>query len=89
MKPSHELYGELLAKAGRDQEAIAQFQTSMSRTPNRTATLLGLARSSMKVGDVETATESYATLQRFLKDADSDVPFLSEVRGYHAATEDR
>jgi tetratricopeptide (TPR) repeat protein len=89
LKPSHELYGELLAKAGRYPEAIAQFQTSMSRTPNRTATLLGLARASMKVGDTETATASYEKLQGFLKDADADVPFLAEVRGFHASTEDR
>lgn len=89
LKPSHELYGELLAQMGRHQEAIAQFQTSMTRTPNRTATLLGLARSSAKVGDLETATASYEKLQRLLADADADVPFLAEVRGFHAATEDR
>lgn len=88
LKPSHELYGELLARAGRDEEAIAQFNTSLSRTPNRTASLLGLARSAAKVGDMETATKSYQTLQKFLVDAEPDVAFLAEVRGFHPASED-
>jgi hypothetical protein len=41
------------------------------------------------VGDLETAARSYQTLQRFLSDADPDVSFLAEVRGYQPSTEDR
>jgi tetratricopeptide (TPR) repeat protein len=89
LKPSHELYGEVLAAAGRHPEAIAEFQTGLKRTPNRTASLLGLARSSVAVGDTETAARAYETLQRFLTDANPDVAFLAEVRGYHASTEDK
>ncbi len=89
LKPSHELYGEVLAAAGRHKDAIAAFQTSLKRTPNRTASLLGLARSSVAVGDSETATRAYETLQKFLSDANGDVAFLAEVRGYHAPTEDK
>jgi tetratricopeptide (TPR) repeat protein len=89
LKPSHELYGEVLAAAGKHHEAIAEFQTGLKRTPNRTASLLGLARSAVAVGDSETAAKSYETLQRFLTDANPDVAFLAEVRGYHASTEDR
>jgi tetratricopeptide (TPR) repeat protein len=89
LKPSHELYGEVLAAAGRHEDAVKEFRTSLQRTPNRTASLLGLARSSVAVGDVESATRAYQTLQRFLSDANPDVPFLAEVRGFHASTEDR
>jgi cytochrome c-type biogenesis protein CcmH/NrfG len=89
LKPSHELYGEVLAAAGKHQEAIAEFQTGLKRTPNRTASLLGLARSAVAVGDSETAAKAYETLQRFLADANPDVAFLAEVRGYQASTEDR
>ena len=63
------------------------LQTSLQRTPNRTHSLLALARASVNLGDVETANHAYATLQRFLKDADADVPFLDEVRGYEASTD--
>ena len=87
IKPSHELYGELLAKAGKHEEAMAAFRRSLKRTPNRTASLLGLARSAQALGDTETASSAYKTLRRFLKDADPDVPFLAEVRGYGASTD--
>jgi tetratricopeptide (TPR) repeat protein len=89
LKPSHELHGEVLAAAGKHQEAVREFQTSLMRTPNRTASLLGLARSSAAIGDSETAARSYETLQRFLRDANPDVAFLAEVRGYHSPTEDK
>jgi tetratricopeptide (TPR) repeat protein len=86
VKPSHELYGELLARVGKDTEAVAQFQRSLERTPNRTDSLLGLARSSVKTGDMDTARQSYETLARYLKDADPGVPYLAEVRGFGSST---
>ena len=65
----------------------SRCRTSLQRTPNRTHSLLALARASVKLGDVETANEAYATLKRFLKDADANVPFLNEVRSYEASTD--
>jgi tetratricopeptide (TPR) repeat protein len=88
LKPSHELYGEILAKAGRHKEAVAEFQTSLARTPNRTASLLGLARSAASAGDTETAAAAYETLRTILSEADADVPFLAEVRGFRSPTEE-
>ena len=41
-KPAHELYGELLMQAGKTSEAVTQFQTSLLRTPNRTASVADL-----------------------------------------------
>jgi tetratricopeptide (TPR) repeat protein len=89
LKPSHELHGEILAKAGRHKEAMIEFQTSLARTPNRTASLLGLARSAASAGDSETAAAAYETLQKILSQADADVLFLAEVRGFRSPTEDR
>ena len=43
-KPAHELYGELLLKAGRKKEAAEQFDISLLRTPNRAASLAGAQR---------------------------------------------
>jgi tetratricopeptide (TPR) repeat protein len=43
-KPANELYGELLMKAGRMQEASEQFHISLLRTPNRAASLAGAQR---------------------------------------------
>lgn len=43
-KPAHELYGELLMQAGKKSEALAQFQTSLLRTPNRAASVADVQR---------------------------------------------
>ena len=45
-KPAHELYGELLMQAGKKAEAVAQFETSLLRTPNRTASVMDLKAAS-------------------------------------------
>src|SRR5207247_11469133 len=44
IKPSFELYGELLVKLHRPAEAAAQFQHALQRMPNRRASLVGLER---------------------------------------------
>lgn len=41
-KPAHELYGELLLKNGRREEASKQFATSLSRAPNRRLSQQGM-----------------------------------------------
>ncbi len=87
MKPSHELYGELLLEAGKYEDSIAALETSLQRTPNRTASLLAMARAALKTGNMELAAESYKKLQTFLSEADSDVVFLKEVRGFEATTD--
>jgi hypothetical protein len=44
IKPSFELYGNLLLHLNRPAEAAAQFQQSLNRMPNRRAALKGLER---------------------------------------------
>ncbi len=44
MKPSFELYGELLLQAGKGKEAAAQLNETLLRMPNRAASVAGLAK---------------------------------------------
>jgi tetratricopeptide (TPR) repeat protein len=44
LKPAHELYGELLLKAGRPQEASRQFELALQRAPGRGLSVRGLVR---------------------------------------------
>jgi len=44
IKPSFELYGDLLSELGRGQDAAAQYQQSLQRMPNRRAALQGLQK---------------------------------------------
>lgn len=82
MKPSYELYGEALLELGRADEAGKQFELSLLRTPNRTASLLGAARVAVKSGDDEAARRHYGKLAEIWAQADSGSPELAEAKGY-------
>ncbi|HKV12241.1 MAG TPA: hypothetical protein VJ725_29115 [Thermoanaerobaculia bacterium] len=82
MKPSHELYGEALLELGRVEEAAKQFDLSLLRTPNRTASLLGAARVAAKRGDDEAARRYYGKLTEIWKQADSGSAELAEAKRY-------
>jgi tetratricopeptide (TPR) repeat protein len=44
IKPSFELYGDLLSELGRTQDAAAQYQQSLFRMPNRRAAVQGMSK---------------------------------------------
>ena len=48
IKPSFELYGDLLTELGRGPEAAAQYQQSLQRMPNRRAAVMALAKTPAK-----------------------------------------
>ena len=52
MKPAHELYGEFLLSQGRLEEAAAQFDKALERTPNRIRSVRGLGRARRHSSDV-------------------------------------
>lgn len=82
LKPSHELYGELLLAAGQYDEAKKQFEIALLRMPDRSLSLLGLGRAATHLGDVETATEAFTALQRNWANSDANNPDLAAVGGY-------
>lgn len=90
IKPPHELYGELLLANGKADEALAQYEVSLLRTPNRARSLLGGARAAVKVGDTELAQELYSTLLN-LGGAGPDLPGRAEAERYlsTATSDDR
>ena len=51
IKPSHELLGEILLRAGRPKEAARQFARALERQPNRARSLLGAAKAAGQSGD--------------------------------------
>lgn len=81
IKPSHELFGEVLLRAGRQAEAVAQFQMSLLRQPNRPRSLLGLARAA-KTSDAKLAAQAYADYLRTQERADTRAAELNEARDY-------
>jgi hypothetical protein len=67
VKPSHELLGEVLLRAGRADEAAALFDATLLRMPNRARSLHGAATAYSAAGKRELAAERWATLQSFWK----------------------
>ncbi|HEV8694700.1 MAG TPA: hypothetical protein VGQ93_11060, partial [Lysobacter sp.] len=88
-KPPHEFAGELLLKAGRGREALAEFDHALQDAPQRALSLLGRARALKASGDSTGAAHAYSELAAIWKTADADLAALAEVRkgtGEAAAT---
>jgi hypothetical protein len=62
IKPTLELYGELLLAWGRPLEAAEKFEASLALMPNRPRSLLGLGRAALAAGDPARAAKPYETL---------------------------
>jgi tetratricopeptide (TPR) repeat protein len=82
IKPTHELYGEILLRAGKPAEAAEQFKIALLRQPNRARSLLGAARAAAKSGNQPGALTAYTALIDQWKQADSSLIELREARDY-------
>jgi hypothetical protein len=82
IKPTHELFGEILLRAGKPAEAADQFRTALLRQPNRARSLLGAARAAAQTGNQSAAETAYAALLDQWKQADANIVELREARDY-------
>ena len=85
LMPPHELLASSLAAAGRFAEAEGVWAEQLERTPQRTSSLLGLARTREALGDRVGAAEAYRTLSRIWRQAEDGTPGLPEVRSFGAS----
>jgi hypothetical protein len=67
IKPSHELLGEVLLRAGKPVDAVKAFEMSLLRMPNRARSLHGAALAHAGAGNAERSAERWATLRSFWK----------------------
>ena len=82
LKPAHELYGEALLAAGRPEDALAAFERSLQRMPNRPLSLRGLARAHVALGNANEARKTYAQLDSGWQGR--EVAWRQEAAGYVA-----
>jgi predicted Zn-dependent protease len=73
VKPSHELFGEVLLQAGRPRDAEVEFTRALRLAPKRARSLIGLARAASAAGDQSTAARASADLQSIWHAADPGV----------------
>jgi len=81
MKPSHELFGEILLGLNRPQEAAALFDVALLRMWNRPRSLLGAARAAHQRDDSVNARRFYEALVR-TPGVGPDLPGLAEAKEY-------
>ena len=78
--PPEELLGEVLLARGDWAGARGAFEQSLTRAPQRTKSLLGLARAERGAMDEPAARETYRTLFAIWHGADADAPGVAEAR---------
>jgi tetratricopeptide (TPR) repeat protein len=69
-KPSYELLGDVLLETGQAAEARQAFEKALSRTPERTAALVGLMKAAAQSGDRKKEAEIKSRLQAIWHNAD-------------------
>jgi hypothetical protein len=89
IKPSHELYGEILLRADKPREAAEQFKVALLRQPNRARSLLGAARAAAQTGNQSGALSAYTALLEQWKQADPNLLELREAREYTKGTKEQ
>jgi hypothetical protein len=82
LAPARELYGYMLLDAGKPAEALAAFEATMKKEPNRFRGAYGAARSAELAGDKAKATIYYKQLLEIAKDGDGDRAEIKQARTY-------
>lgn len=80
--PARELLGELLLEANRAPEALAAFEASQTREPNRLRGYLGVARAAKAAGETAKARASYERLVQLTTRADTEGAEIKEARAF-------
>jgi len=80
LKPAPELLGEVLLELARPREAIQPFEQALRRNPNRSLSVLGLARAHAALREIDAARTRYREFLANYDAADADVAEVREAR---------
>ena len=72
LAPARELYGEMLLEHGMAKEAMAAFEATKAKEPNRFRGYAGAAKAAEKLGDRDAAKANYEKLVALVGTANSD-----------------
>jgi len=81
-KPARELYGVMLLERGMPTEALAAFEATLKKEPNRLAAYVGAAKAAEKAGDSAKAREYYGKVVAIANDADKSRTEVTDARAY-------
>jgi hypothetical protein len=86
LAPARELYGAMLLQAGKPVEALAAYETTMHKEPNRLNAMLGAANAAAEAGDGAKAKQYFAAVAAQASDASVDRPEVSKARAFLASS---
>jgi hypothetical protein len=82
--PARELYAAMLLDRGMAAEALAAYEATLRKEPNRFNATAGAARAAERLGDAAKAREHYQKLAAMAGGADGGRPDLAAARGFLA-----
>jgi tetratricopeptide (TPR) repeat protein len=82
LAPARELYGEMLLDRGMAKDALAAFEATLKKEPNRLAATLGAAAAAEKLGDIAKARQHYAAAVALTQNADPVRPQIAQARSF-------
>ena len=83
--PARELYGLMLLDRGLPKEALAAFEATKAKEPNRFNGYAGAAQAAQALGDTATAKANYEKLLALASGSNSDRPVLAAARAFVAS----
>jgi tetratricopeptide (TPR) repeat protein len=82
--PARELYGTMLLDRGLAKEALAAFEATLQKEPNRLGATIGAANAAEKFGDTAKAHQYYAKVVTLTEGADPVRPEVAAARAFVA-----
>jgi tetratricopeptide (TPR) repeat protein len=81
-KPARELYGVMLLERGLPHEALAAFEATLKKEPNRLGAYVGAAKAAEKSGDSNKARAYYEKIVAIAVDADKTRTDVADARAH-------
>jgi Tfp pilus assembly protein PilF len=81
-KPARELYGVMLLDSGNAREALAAFEATLKKEPNRLGAYVGAAASAERAGDKAKARDYYEKIVAIADGADNSRTEVADARAY-------
>jgi Tfp pilus assembly protein PilF len=81
-RPARELYGVMLLENGKPGEALAAFEATLKKEPNRLGAYAGAAKAAEKAGDNAKAQEYYKKVLTIAGDADKSRVEVGDARAF-------
>ena len=85
LAPARELYGEMLLERDMAKEALAAFEATQVKEPNRYRSFAGAAQAAEKLGDKARTKDNYQKLLALAATGDSARPEIAAARNFVAS----